>query len=146
MIESVHSEPVWRQQADFIIGASLQEAGRTEQLWARQLGPYRFEICCIPFFTYGLALADVVETDRDYRIVRTVSPSGRAVFRVWFGGALQQPQEEIVQALHSCGALVERSSENLIAVDAADGGIARTVRAELDVLEKRQGLAYETGN
>ncbi|EKF17492.1 DUF4265 domain-containing protein [Nitratireductor pacificus] len=145
MIESVHTEPVWRERSDFIIAARLPEADRTEQLWARQVGDHRFEICCIPFFTYNLALADIVETDHDHEVLRTVSLSGRSVFRVWFGGSAH-PQEEIVRALAARGALVERSSGNLIAVDAADRSIALAVRVFLDAHEKRGHLAYETGN
>jgi hypothetical protein len=41
-------------------------------LWARQVGDRRFEICCIPFFLYDVALGDVVETDENYSLVRVV--------------------------------------------------------------------------
>jgi hypothetical protein len=40
----------------------------TEQLWARQVGDRHFELCCIPYFVYDLALGDVVEIDADYRL------------------------------------------------------------------------------
>jgi len=50
-----HETPVWRERANFIIGAALDAPGKWEQLWARQVGPNRFELCCIPFMTYGLA-------------------------------------------------------------------------------------------
>ncbi len=80
-----HSEPVWRDRSNFIIGAPLAEEGRTEQLWARQVGDRRFEICCIPFFVDDAALGDVVETDATFDLMRAVEPSGRYVFRVWFG-------------------------------------------------------------
>jgi hypothetical protein len=50
-----------------MIGAELAEEDRDEQLWARQVGDRRFEICCIPFFVYDMALGDVVETDANHR-------------------------------------------------------------------------------
>lgn len=79
--EAVHPDPVWRDRSNFVIGARLPEPGRTEQLWARQLGDRRFELCCIPFFLYDLALGDVVETDDNYDVVRVLKPSGRYVYR-----------------------------------------------------------------
>jgi hypothetical protein len=84
--DAVHYDPVWREQADFIIGAPLPEQGRAEQLWARQLGePLLFEICCIPFFLYDVALGGVVQTDASYELACVAEPSGRFVFRAWFG-------------------------------------------------------------
>jgi hypothetical protein len=67
----LHPEPVWRDRADFVVHAELPEADRPkrfEQLWARQLAEREFELCCIPFFIYDVALGDVVRT----------SPSGSA--------------------------------------------------------------------
>ena len=79
-------------RADFIIGADISaysDDATYEQLWARQLDEKTFEVCCIPFFIYDLALGDVVETatreHRRYCIDRVVEGSGRFVFRVWFG-------------------------------------------------------------
>jgi hypothetical protein len=78
--DAVHSDPVWRERADFIIGAPVPEEGRAEQLWARRLGePLLFEICCIPFFLYDVALGDVIQTDASYELARIVKPSGRFV-------------------------------------------------------------------
>jgi hypothetical protein len=92
-VNAVHEGPVWRDRANFIVGAPLSEEGRAEQLWARQLGGERFEICCIPFFVYDLALGDVVETDAAQNIVRVVEPSGRFVFRIWFGETFHSRQK-----------------------------------------------------
>lgn len=59
---SVHREPVWRDRANFVVNAPLPEEGRYEQLWSRQLSDDCFEVCCIPFFLYDVALGDVVQT------------------------------------------------------------------------------------
>ena len=60
-------------ETDFIIGAPLPEAGRAEELPARRLDePLSFEICCILFFPYDVALGDVVQTDVGYEFARVV--------------------------------------------------------------------------
>src|SRR3954453_9406655 len=71
-VDAVHAAPVWRERADFVIGARLPEEGRAEQLWARRIEGRHFEVCCIPFFLYDVALGDVVETDADYDLERVV--------------------------------------------------------------------------
>ena len=118
--DTVHPEPVWRERANFIVGACLPEQGRTEQLWARQLDEHRFELCCIPFFLYGVALGDIVAADANYGVQRVLQPSGRYVFRAWFGeSSLSQPaRQRIAGDLTELGALLEWSSGNLLAIDA----------------------------
>jgi hypothetical protein len=141
--DAVHPDPVWRDRADFIIGAKLPEPDRAEQLWARRLGGRRFEICCIPFFLYDVALGDEVETGDDYELVRVVKPSGRYVFRVWFGQSFH-PREAVAEHLVEMGALIEWSSANLLAIDAADRGLAQSVADYLHE-QAASGLVYETG-
>jgi Domain of unknown function (DUF4265) len=142
--DAVHSEPVWRDQGDFVIGAPLPEPGRSEQLWARQLGDHLFEICCIPFFVSAVALGDVVETDSNHDVIRVVEPSGRYVFRVWFGDSFG-PREEIADGFRELGALLEWSSVNLLAVDAADQSQAQRVADFLAEHERVGDLVYESG-
>ncbi len=117
---------------------------RFEQLWGRQVAPYRFELCCIPFFTFDMALGDVVETNEDFVVRSVVEPSGRFVFRVWFG-ATAHPRDEIVSQLEELGALLEWSSVNLLAVDARDEAHAQEIADFLVVAEQRGELMYETG-
>ena len=150
MTDAQHTEPIWRERANFIIAAdisSYSEVARYEQLWARQIDEQSFEICCIPFFAYDLALGDHVETEsgqRSYVIARVVQPSGRYVFRAWFGDS-HHPQEEIVAELVAIGALVERSSAHLLAVDAHDAQLAKQVAMNLQDHENAGRLVYETG-
>lgn len=140
----VHADPVWRDRSNFIIKAALPEDGRTEQLWARQVADHRFGLCCIPFFLYDMALGDVVETDRQYQVTRVVEPSGRYVFRIWFGDS-HHPQDEIVAAVVALGAQVERSSAHLLAVDAENAVVAKAAADLLQSHEDQQHLMYETG-
>lgn len=147
----VHRDPIWRERANFIINAELPENDRPkrfEQLWSRQLADDRFEVCCIPFFVFGLTLGDVVATspreDRKYVVDQVVKPSGRHVFRVWFGRSFQ-PRDEVASELQALGSLIEWSSHNLLAVDAADEEHARLVADFLMEREKAGHLVYETG-
>lgn len=74
--EAVHREPMWRERSNFIIATAIDSANTdisTEQLWARKVDDRHFELCCIPFFAYDLALGDVVETDSDF-LVQGVHP------------------------------------------------------------------------
>jgi hypothetical protein len=147
----VHPDPVWRERANFIIHAELPEKDhpkRFEQLWARQLADDRFELCCIPFFVFDLALGDVVATTprngRKYLVDRVVEPSGRFVFRVWFGQSFY-PRDQIASRLKALGSMIEWSSRNLLAVDAADGEHAQLVAHFLMEREKAGHLIYEIG-
>ena len=144
-----HRNPVWRDKSDFIINAKLPERDeRFEQLWARQISDDTFEICCIPFFLYDVALGDVVQTapegERKYVMSKVIRGSGRYVFRVWFGRSFQ-PREDVATELVSLGAAIEWSSPNLLAVDAADATTAKRIAEALQVYENQGGLEYETG-
>jgi hypothetical protein len=145
--EAVHPDPVWRARSNFIIATPI-ESGHTdvvtEQLWARKVDDRHFELCCIPFFAYNLALGDVVETDESYLVRGLSTSSGRYVFRVWFGESFH-PRDEVVSELESLGALIEWSSPNLLAVDARDGLHAKEVAGYLQAQEDAGRLMYETG-
>jgi hypothetical protein len=149
--EAQHLEPVWRDRSNFIIAAdvsSYSDLVDREQLWARQISDDRFELCCIPFFLYDVALGDVVETSpaggRRYMLSRVVEPSGRYVFRVSFGESFH-PRQEIADELVAMGALVEWSSLNMFAVDAADAEHAQQIADVLLAHEEAGRLVYETG-
>lgn len=144
--EAVHQEPIWRDRSNFIIAASIRDGGdvETEQLWARRDDEGHFEICCIPFFVYDLALGDVVETSADYLVQRVIRQSGRYVFRVWFGESFH-PRDEVAGQLKGLGSLVEWSSPNLLAVDAVDLEHAQMVADFLVQHQDAGHLAYETG-
>jgi hypothetical protein len=146
-----HTNPAWRNRADFIIAGQLPEGDsprRFEQLWAKRLDDGLFEICCIPFFLFDVALGDAVRTvvrgGRQFVIEEVVRPSGRYVFRVWFEHP-SRAQDEIADALADRGCILEWSSSNLLAVDAHDNGLAREVASYLEPLEQTGSIAYETG-
>ena len=148
---ALHRDPVWRKRSDFIISAEIEpgDTGKqTEQLWARKVDESHFELCCIPFFAYHLALGDVVRTESRasgrYVVSEVTQPSGRSVFRVWFGGTAE-PRKDVLDELESLGALIEWSSNNLLAVDAPDRDSAHHLAAFLREQEVQGRLIYETG-
>ncbi|NJS13421.1 MAG: DUF4265 domain-containing protein [Sphingopyxis sp.] len=141
---STHPEPFWRDRSDFIIVANIPEYDRIEQLWARHISARQFELCCIPFFVYDMALGDVVETDDELCITKVTKPSGRFVFRVWFGES-SHPQQNVVAELEALGGSIERSSTNLIAVDAPDAQVAQFLADLLKRHETQRNLMFETG-
>ncbi len=146
---STHGEPVWRDRANFIVNAALREEGRFEQLWCRQVTDCTFEVCCIPFFLYDVALGDVVETspqaERKYVLSGVRTRSGRYVFRAFFERRQYRFRHEVVEALKSLGALVEWSSPSLLAVDARDAAHGQEIADYLHDQQEQEHLVYETG-
>jgi hypothetical protein len=123
---------------------------RFEQLWVRQLADTRFELCCIPFFVFDLALGDEVETEprdgRQYVLARVVAPSGGSTFRAWFGATeYEGARVKVVAALKAGGWRFEWYSENLLAIDAADAERAQALADLLAERERLGHLVYETG-
>ncbi|ANF32558.1 hypothetical protein A0130_13550 [Leifsonia xyli] len=148
MREAIHRDPVWRSQADFVIGVSIDPQSTsvsTEQLWAKKVGPTRYQVCCVPFFAYDLALGDIVEVDASYMIERVVARSGRFVFRVYFPEAMFGVRDEVIAELTGLGALVEWSSSSMFAVDVPHERSARAVSDYLSAQEAQGRLIYETG-
>lgn len=147
--EAVHKNPVWRKKTDFIIAADISEEidkRKWEQLWARQISEFRFEICCIPFFVYDLALGDEVETDENYVIKNVVKASGHSTYRVWFGESSDATIcDEVVNQMQQLGCEQEWSSENLLAISAATNELAQSVINFLYERETLNRLIYETG-
>lgn len=149
----VHLNPVRRDRADFIINANIEAEGlprRFEQLWVRRLDERRFELCCIPFFIYDLALGDELETtsqgDREHILARVVRPSGGYTFRAWFGDSSHaRARDEVIDALCDLGSEFEWHSGDLLAIDAADDLRAQDVADFLREREQLGHLVYETG-
>ncbi|MDX3004419.1 DUF4265 domain-containing protein [Kribbella solani] len=154
MSGAVHGRPVWRGRANFIVQAPVGDSSgfQFEQLWARRddaSGLY--EVCCIPFFVYDLALGDMVSVRRDgvdvYTLDQVERPSGHMTFRVYFGDAADpvSSQSAVLQALLKAPVLVERYSENLVAVDISADDSPQKLADYLAAEEGQGNLTYETG-
>lgn len=145
---TTHADPLRRDLADFIISARLPEEGRFEQLWARRVDEDRFELCCIPFFLYDIALGDIVATSpaegRRYVLDRVVRPSGRFVFRAFFEEPQDSLKSVVVAELGALGAGLEWASRSLLAID-TDEPSAGAIADYLQGCEDKEWLVYETG-
>jgi hypothetical protein len=66
-----------------VIHADLsdREPGWREQLWTRQVAEDRFEVSCLPFFTYGICYRDVVTIDGNHVVSAVVEKSGHRTLR-----------------------------------------------------------------
>ncbi len=120
---ATHELPVWRDRANSILQADLADhgfPGRYEQLWARDLGEGMYELCCLPFFTYGYALGDVVRLRRaagrfDSVLGPVVQSSDRLVLRVAF--VEPNRHEELHGALAASDRPHEWRSPGFVAID-----------------------------
>lgn len=146
----VHLNPVWHEKADFIIGARVAspqdpDIQGWEQLWSRQTAPDRFELCCVPFFVYNLALGDEVETDSELAIARVVRPSGHYTFRVWFCDSSEPNiRQEVIAQVYYLKGLPEWYSHNLLAIDMPQDQ-AQAIADFLYEQEQMGHLMYEAG-
>lgn len=135
----IHHHPVWRDRADAIVNAIIEHdkpGDMQESLWARKLTDDRYEICCVPFFIYDLALGDEVETTLDEAgklVLRTVvGRSGNQTFWLWFN---EPDGREVWDRAYSsaaqAGCPVEGYNAGLIAFSAASAGQAALVSEAL---------------
>lgn len=77
------------------------------------------------------------------RQVQRSEPSGRYVFRVFFGEA-EHLRDQVTEQLRDLGALIEWCSPALVAVDARDEAHAQQL-ADLLAGAEADGALYETG-
>jgi hypothetical protein len=124
----VHLTPVWRAKADFLIQGLLDDwealTHSWEQVWCKKITAEQFEVCCIPFFLYGVSLGDIVQTKPtfgvDYSWDCVVVPSGHQTYRVWFGGSNDddhQIRHKLVDRLLEREVVAEWYGANLLAID-----------------------------
>lgn len=142
-----HYSPV--HSSDFFIRADLSEfgmTGRYEQLWVKREDGKRFRICCVPFFTYGIALGDTVETDDDFTFQRTVSKGGHKTLRI--AVANRSSQSHLHSVLHdwveNSGLLYEWYSEGYLAVDLPPGAEGQMNMSILKDLDRNGEISIES--
>jgi hypothetical protein len=150
---STHDTPAWRADANFIIFADLSKwglEGKWEQLWAKQITESEFIICCIPYFTYGIALGDKVRTEfakgKQHVVSEVVDRSGHRVVRLWLKNAPGQVRDDMESFMQSYSLLHEWSSINLLVIDVPDDSrIASNLRTFLEKAEKEWLVMVEAG-
>ncbi|GMA23790.1 hypothetical protein GCM10025864_15490 [Luteimicrobium album] len=126
---AVHSNPIRRPSPSFMVRARLDNVGEAdgfEQLWTKRVDSHLFEIACIPFFVYGIALGDVVRADPNagYLVQEVVRRSGNEVLRiaVKFSKDVEVVHSRLHELLGRLGYLSEWFAPGYVAVNLAKGG------------------------
>ena len=142
---ATHAEPARRDEANFIVRLDLTGhgmAGKYEQMWTRTEDQRSFELCCIPFFTYGQSMGDVLEVTAGTGQHRVLAKGGHRTIR--FGFTDDQQAHEQHQVLHGAlvGELGCRVEFNRIHYGAID--LAPDVSADevIDVLTPHHDAGY----
>lgn len=148
-----HDFPARRAEANFIIGALLEEKisdiAQMEQIWAKQIEEDLFSICCIPFFTYGLALGYKVQTkpigNMPYVIERVIEKSTNVTYRVFFQNTNRW--SNVIDDISQLGCTVEPrwKNSNVIGVDAPDDEKKVLLEGFLLDLVKQKDISCEYG-
>ena len=149
-----HDFPVWREKANFILAVRLGDPDipkewKWEQIWAKKVNENLFEICCIPFFAYGLALGYLINTktldEKQYVINEIVKKSEHITYRIWFINT--DNWNTIIDDITNLGCLVEARWEKskLIAVDAPNFEIKEKLELYSTDLESKGIAKCEIG-
>jgi hypothetical protein len=116
-------------------------------MWTRTDDKRLFELCCIPFFTYGLSLADTVELTSDDGAYRVVSKAGHRTIRfaIQDQAFAHERHAELHGALAQTGALIELRGHTLGygAIDIIDQGQGDAVIDVLGPLAQDAILMWE---
>lgn len=135
----VHEQPVWRPSESYMAMVDLEPFGfenTHEQLWLRSLEDGGYEVCCIPFQVYGLALGDVVEVTRGRFVTQILRNSGRRALRIFFTAPRPSHRQldcrgRLRQVLQAKGLLSEWSGERHVAIDIPEAAVADEVLASV---------------
>ena len=150
-----HDFPAWRDRSDFILACRLEgedvpDKYSWEQIWARQINETVFEVCCIPFFSYGLALGDVVNVatleKKEYVIAGLQKSSGHKTYRIWFLNVSNWAS--VIDEINLLGCLVEVRWEKsaLISLSAPTPDTKILLENYLLNLKSSGEITWECGN
>jgi len=123
---TTHDDPVRRSRTNYLIRLDLTPhgaPGRWEQLWTRTEDKQSFEMCCIPFFTYGISLGDSLQVDQATGAHRVTTKGGHRTVRVAFtDDAVAHQEHDRLHAVLSgdLGCLVEFRGAHYAAIDIAN--------------------------
>lgn len=122
----VHDEPASRPVPAHIAMVDLEPfgfPGQMEQMWLRPLEGNRYEVCCLPFRVYGLAMGDIVALDaEDSTVTHVIRASGSRVFRIFFPPSIAvsefvEARESVVASIENAGLKAEWSGDRHVAID-----------------------------
>jgi Domain of unknown function (DUF4265) len=146
-----HAVAVGQGRADSVVGIELSQWGLAgvEKLPARHVGGDMYELCSVPFFSYGFRLGDIVEVDGDddsARLVRkVVRPSNRLNIRI----VVTQEREtdaamrRIIGILNQAGCVFEVWKPGYLAADVPSSEAERIVLSGLSALREHGVVSIE---
>jgi hypothetical protein len=143
----VHDEPAVRPDPAYIAMVDLAPFGfrdQMEQIWLCPLGGGRYEVCCLPFRVYGLAMGDIVSLDAQARnVTEIVQRSGNRLFRIFFPPSIPADRflaakERVVFVIQEAGLKVEWSGDRHVAINIPLGG---SVARVWEVVRELEGVA-----
>ena len=147
-----HTRPAWNDRADTAIVVQIPDVDDAlEQLVVRRITDEDFEVCCIPFTLYDVALGDTIRVadlspNTPGRIVERLSWGGHFAFRV----AITRPDRvdlgSAASAFLSMGNLVEEYGTMLLAIDARDESTAEFLNTYLAQRQEAGDWEYESGH
>ncbi|WP_412520606.1 DUF4265 domain-containing protein [Actinomadura madurae] len=143
----VHEEPVIRPDQAHIAVVDLEPFGfprQMEQIWLRPLSDRNYEVCCLPFRVYGLAMGDVVSLDEEARSVnKIIRHSGNRVFRIFFPSSpslkdFLSAKDSVISAIRDADLQAEWSGDRHVAINIPLGG---SVAPVWEVVRQLEGIA-----
>lgn len=147
---ATHDSPAGRERSNYIVRLDLSEdgmPGRYEQMWTRTDDKQRHELCCIPFFTYGLSLGDILTITSPEGRYRVHSKSGHRTIRfvVQDQAYAHHHHEDLHGELSRIGVLSEfrGHTHSYVAVDIVDQDQADAVVALIVPLAQSGTIMWE---
>ena len=147
---ATHESPAGRGRSNYIVRLDLTDdglPGHYEQMWTRTEDKRHHELCCIPFFTYGLSLGDVLTMTSEDGAYGITSKGGHRTIRIAVqDDAYAHGQHKGLHGgLTEIGVLAEfrGHASGYCAVDIADQAQADAVIAMLSPLAEAGTLVWE---
>lgn len=148
----VHLHPVWKEKINYSLHIPFVDARSRhvywEQLWVKHLGNDVYEICCVPFYIYDLALGDVVHLKpvNNHEHLVLAQSSGHRTARIRLKQIeAEETRRQIFLFLEQHGCLYEWDSEQLIAVDIPSESVWFKVQMFLEEEAACGLIDYEQG-
>ena len=123
---------------------------KTESVWAEGNGSGNFRIDNIPFFTYGISHNDIVSAKLNEENLlffqKIIKRGGHSTLRLFFKSKLSEQEKQFeMDKLNKRGAVVERATESLFAIDVPLNANLHSVKSLLQEGERRGIWEYEEG-
>lgn len=138
-LQSVTHDPA--RDSNFVLQIDLEThgsmPGRQEQVWAKQLDATRFELRSIPFFAYGMAPGDVLETTPDLAL-KSVIRGRNHVLRIALPREIAAEYHERIHGeLVALDLNHEWKATGYVAIELPDSSVPPTIQSLLAEVQQR---------